>query len=93
MLDDFHPHLLPALHKVPFADLEDATEEEPFVREGFELLKEAAVFLTAVAGLRTALHSNGLARDHAIVVGHYARMVKLMKSLIRQLSDGHGGDQ
>lgn len=93
MLDDFDPHLLPALHEVPFADLEDATEEEPFVREGFELLKEAAVLLTAVAGLRTALHGNGLARDHAIVVGHYARMVKLMKSLIRQLSDGHGGDQ
>lgn len=93
MLDDFDPHLLPALHEVPFADLEDATEEEPFVREGFELLKEAAVLLTAVAGLRTALHSNGLARDHAIVVGHYARMIKLMKSLIRQLSDGHGGDQ
>lgn len=93
MLDDFDPHLLSALHEVPFEELEDAAKEEPFVREGFELLKEAAVLLTTVAGLRTARHSDGLDRDHAIVVGHYARMVKLMKSLIRQLADGHGGDQ
>lgn len=93
MPDDFDPDLLPKLHEVPFAELREATEEEPFVQEGFELLKEAAVLLTAVAGLRTALHNNGLTRDHAIVVGHYARMVKLMKGLIRQLCDGHGGYQ
>lgn len=93
MLDDFDQRLLPALHEVLFEELEGAVDEDPFVREGFELLKEATVVLTAVACLRTALHSNGLTRDHAIVVGHYARMVKLMKCLVRQLSDGHGGDQ
>lgn len=93
MLDDFDPQLLPPLHEVPIDELEAASEEEPFVRESFELLKEATVLLTAVAGLRTEVHSDGLARDHAIVVGHYARMVKLMRCLIRQVSDGHGGDQ
>lgn len=93
MLDDFDARLLPTLHEVPFGELEGAADEGPFVREGFDLLKEATVLLTAVAGLRTALHGDGLTRDHAIVVGHYARMVKLMKCLIRQLSDGHGGDQ
>lgn len=93
MLDDFDPHLLPALHEVPFDELEAASEEEPFVRESFELLKEAVVLLTTVAGLRTEVHGDGLARDHAIVVGHYARMVKLMRCLVRQVADGHGGDQ
>lgn len=84
---------LPPLHEVNFADLDSATSEESFVREGFELLKESSVLLTAVAGLRGEAHAAGLHRDHAIVVGHYARMIKLMKSLIRQVSDGHGGDQ
>lgn len=93
MLDDFDPPLLPALHKVNFDELERATDEEPFVREGFELLKEASVLLLAVAGIRTAAQRGGLPRDHAIVIGHYARMTKLMKTLIRQIADGHGGDQ
>ncbi|WP_396655563.1 hypothetical protein [Microbacterium sp.] len=37
--------------------------------------------------------ADGLPRNHAIVIGHYARMIKLMETLIRQIADGHGGDQ
>lgn len=90
---DFDPRLLPTLHDVDFEELERASDEEPFVRESFELLKEASVLLTVVAGIRTDRHRDGLQRDHAIIIGHFARMAKLMKGLIRQLSDGHGGDQ
>lgn len=77
MLDDFDPRLLPALHEVDFDELERATDDEPFVREGFELLKEASVLLLAVAGIRTDARRGGLPRDQAIVIGHYARMTKL----------------
>lgn len=93
MHDDFDPRMLPALHFVDFAELELATDEEPFVREGFEQLKEASMLLVAVAGIRTEALSDGLPRNHAIIIGHYARMAKLMTSLIRQQADGHGGDQ
>lgn len=93
MHDDFDPRMLPALHVVDFEELERATDEEPFVREGFELLKEASMLLVAVASLRTETLSDGLPRNHAIIIGHYARMAKLMKTLIRQIADGHGGDQ
>lgn len=93
MLDDFEPRLLPALHVVDVDELERATDEEPFVREGFELLKEASVLLLAIAGIRTEALRDGLPRNHAIIIGHYARMTKLMKTLIRQIADGHGGDQ
>jgi len=91
--DPFDPTMLPELHVVNFKELETTTEETPFVRESFELLKEASVLLTAVAGIRTEAQTDGLSRNHAIVIGHYARMTKLMKSLIRQIADGHGGDQ
>ncbi|TFD37780.1 hypothetical protein E3T40_04115 [Cryobacterium sp. TMT1-19] len=93
MHDDFDPRLLLPLHQVDFEELQEVVTEEPFVREGFELLKEASILLAVVAGIRTERLRNGLSRDQAIIVGHYARMTKLMKSLIRQLSDGHGGDQ
>lgn len=89
----FDPAMLPELHVVNFAELETTTDEDPFVREGFELMKEASVLLIAVAGIRTEGQTDCLTRNHAIVIGHYARMAKLMKSLIRQIADGHGGDQ
>lgn len=91
--DPVDPTMLPELHVVNFGELEATTDEIPFIRESFELLKEASVFLTAVAGIRTDGPTGGLSRNHAIVIGHYARMVKLMKTLIRQIADGHGGDQ
>lgn len=56
-------------------------------------MKEASVLLLAVAGVRTEARSGGLSRDHAIVIGHYARIAKLMTTLIRQIADGHSGDQ
>jgi hypothetical protein len=93
MHERFDPRALPALHVVDFEVLGRATNEEPFVREGFELLKEASVLLIAVAGIRTERQRDGLPRDHAIIISHYARMAKLMTSLIRQMADGHGGDQ
>lgn len=89
----FDPSMLPELHAVNFEELETTTDEIPFVRESFELLKEASIFLAAVAGIRTEGQTDGLSRNHAIVIGHYARMIKLMNTLIRQIADGHGGDQ
>lgn len=85
--------MLPELHVVNFEELETTTDEVPFVRESFELLKEASNFLAAIADIRTEGQTDGLSRNHAIVIGHYARMIKLMKTLIRQIADGHGGDQ
>lgn len=93
MHDEFNPDDLPPLREVDYYALDAATSESPFTREGFELLKDASIVLASVAGLRTAAHASGLARNHAIIVGHYARSIKLMRSLIRQVSDGHGGDQ
>lgn len=93
MHDDLISDGLPAPRIVDYRSMNEATAEEPFTREGFELLKDAAIVLAAVAGLRTSTHASGLKRNHAIVVGHYARSIKLMKSLVRQVSDGHGGDQ
>lgn len=90
---EFDPSMLPELHVVDFDELKQTNDEDPFVREGFELLKEASVLLIAVAGIRAKGQTGGLQRNHAIVVGHYARMAKLMTSLIRQIADGHGGDQ
>lgn len=89
----FDPAMFPELHIPNFSELEQTTDEDPFVREGFELLKEASVLLIAVASIRTEDHTEGLLRNHAIIVGHYARMTKLVKTLIRQIADGHGGDQ
>ena len=91
--DPFDPTMLPELYVVNFEELETTTDEIPFIRDSFELLKEASVFLTAVAGIRIEGQTDGLSRNHAIVIGHYARMAKLMKTLIRQIADGHGGDQ
>lgn len=85
--------MLPELHVVNFEELETTADEVPFVRESFELLKDASIFLEAVASIRTEGQADGLPRDHAIVIGRYARMIKLMKTLIRQIADGHGGDQ
>lgn len=93
MHSDFNPDELPAPREVDYDALSDAMSESPFTREGFELLKDAMVVLTTVAGLRTAAQAAGLGRNHAIIVGHYARSIKLMKSLVRQIADGHGGDQ
>lgn len=93
MHTEFDPSMLPELHVVDFEELKHTTDEDPFVREGFELLKEASVLLIAVAGIRTESQTRGLPRNHAIIIGHYARMAKLMTSLIRQIADGHGGDQ
>lgn len=88
--DDFD---LPEEHQIDIGSLESATNEEPFNEEAFELLKEACILLTTVAGLRIGPQAQGLGRNHAIIVGHYARMIRLAKSLIRQAADGHGGDQ
>jgi hypothetical protein len=93
MHDEFDPDALPNPRLVKFEALTNAASESPFIEEGFELLKDAMVLLAMVAGLRTDVEAGGLERNHAILVGHYARMLKLMKSLIRQVSDGHGGDQ
>lgn len=93
MNDDFDPADLPPLRDVDYGALAEATTESPFTREGFELLKDASIVLTTVAGLHTETYAPGLARNHAIIVGHYARSIKLIRSLIRQVSDGHGGDQ
>lgn len=93
MHDAFKPDELPPPRQVDYDALDAATSETPFVREGFELLKDAMVVLTTVAGLRTSTQAAGLDRNHAIIVGHYARSIKLMKSLVRQVADGHGGDQ
>lgn len=80
-------------HEVTWTELETATSETPFVRESFELLKDVIEIVTLVASLRPANDAKGLSRDQAIIVGHFARMVKLMLSLVRQISDGHPGDQ
>lgn len=90
---EFDSSMLPELHTVNFEELKQTSDEDPFVRESFEMLKEASVLLIAIAGIRTEGQTDGLPRNHAIVIGHYARMAKLMTSLIRQIADGHGGDQ
>lgn len=85
--------MLPELHAIDFEELETTTDEVLFVCGSFYLLKEASIFLAAVAGIRTEGQTDGLSRNHVIVIGHYARMIKLTQTLSGQMADGHGGDQ
>ncbi|WP_461473273.1 DUF5677 domain-containing protein [Microbacterium sp. HJ5] len=78
---------------VDYDALSAALDEEPFLREAFELAKAAMMLVTLVAHLRTPELAAGLPRNHAIIAGHYVRMVKLMQTLVRQITDGHGGNQ
>ncbi|MGW4633953.1 DUF5677 domain-containing protein [Nocardia sp. NPDC004415] len=80
-------------YQVDFTALESASSETIFMRESFELLKEAAQLLTLAAATLDADQPEGFDRDEAILVGHLVRMVKLMRSVIRGVADDHGGDQ
>ncbi len=93
MNDDPRLELLPPLRDVDYDALHVATSEAAFTREGFELLKDASTVLVAVARIRVGENALWLERNHAIIVGHFARTSKLMKTLIRQMADGHSGDQ
>ncbi|TPW75573.1 DUF5677 domain-containing protein [Schumannella soli] len=85
--------VLPEEAVVEVADLQAATDEEPFIRASFDLLRESVVVMVTVAGLRRdTQQENGLDRNQAILVGHFAKSIKLVKGLVRQLSDGHDGD-
>lgn len=61
------------------------------VHAAFELLKEAAVFGAVVASLR--LQGEPLTRNRAIATGNLIRIVRLDRSMVAQVADGHGGDQ
>lgn len=82
----------PPQHEVDIDALKEALSEEPFLRESFELLKEAAGLVALASGIST----NGCSthdRDAAVLVGHLVRMTKLMRTMIRAIVDDHGGDQ
>lgn len=80
-------------YQVNFAALAAAESENDFLRESFELLKEAAQLVALAASALDVHHQNGFARNEAVLVGHLVRMVKLMRSVIRGVVDDHGGDQ
>jgi hypothetical protein len=86
--DDWPPE-----YEVQFEKLEEARSEEPFLRESFELLKEAASLTAMAAGITLSSDGSGHDRNNAVLVGHLVRMVKLMRTLIRMIVDDHGGDQ
>jgi hypothetical protein len=72
--------------------LSDPTDEDDFSHAAFDLFKDAAQFITLAAGLRIS-EGSPLPRNQAIIAGHYIRMTKLMRTIMRQVHDGHGGDQ
>ncbi|WP_432941546.1 DUF5677 domain-containing protein [Kribbella sp. CA-253562] len=83
----------PDEYKVDIASLDEAQSESPFLRASFELLKEATGLTALAAGLTTNQSETGHDRNCAVLVGHLVRMTKLMRTLIRAVVDGHGGDQ
>jgi len=84
---------LPDEPVVDLSDLQGADSEEPFIHASFDLLRDAAGLMTAIAGLRRDNQpESGLERNQAILVGHMVKLVKLARALVRQLSDGHDGD-
>jgi hypothetical protein len=87
------PNDLPPEHFVDFEVLRQATSEDEFVHQAFELAKEAASMLALTVGIRTRATDGGIPRNQAIVAGHLIRMVKLTIALVRQIADNHGGGQ
>ena len=67
-------------------------DETEFLRLSFEMLKEATSLVSIAFGVRPVSDPIGWGRNDAILVGHLARMARLMRSIVRQVADGHGGD-
>jgi hypothetical protein len=83
----------PDEYEVDTDSLDEARNEEPFLRASFELLKEAAGLTALAAGVMTSETQAGHDRNGALLVGHLVRMTKLMRTMIRAVVDDHGGDQ
>jgi hypothetical protein len=77
--------------KIDLNALQQAGQELEFVHAGFECAKEAMQLLVLAADARPIL--SPLPRDQAIIAAHLVRMMKLLRTLVRQIVDGHGGDQ
>ena len=88
-LDEYFLEEFPLDHTT----LANAQSEEVFLQCAFELTKETMAAVVFSFSVRTSASNRGLNRNQAILVGHLVRMMKLMRTLIRQISDGHGGDQ
>jgi hypothetical protein len=82
----------PDRYELELEALGDASSEEPFLMASFELLKEAAGLIALALGVSTD-PSPSSGRNHAVLIGHLVRMVKLMRTEIRSIVDDHGGDQ
>lgn len=57
-IGSFDPGMLRELHVVDLEELKRASDEEPFVREGFELLKEALMLLVGKKSSRSRYQSS-----------------------------------
>jgi hypothetical protein len=84
--------LIPQQHQVDFEELQRAKGELPYVRESFELLKETASWIALGISIREEPQMEALERNHAICAGQLVRMCKIIRIVLRQIADEHGGD-
>lgn len=75
-----------------FEALETATSELPYVKESFELLKETASWIAFAVSVREAPNPEPINRNQAICAGQLVRMHKIVRVVLRQIVDEHGGD-
>lgn len=92
-LIDFDDSLWPEPTTIDDASLASSISEEPFNAASFELLKEAAAFVAIAISLRLPSPSGGVQRNHAIILGHMARMLRLMRVTLILTGQHQIGDQ
>lgn len=78
----------PDRYQPDWDDLQTATQEEVFVRESFELLKEAGSVAALTVGIVPASPHN---RNEAILCGQMLRMVSLGQTMLLAAMERKGG--
>lgn len=84
--------VVPERYIVDFDALRGENHEIAYVKESFEILKEAASWIALALSIRQEGQSEEMPRDQAICAGQLVRMYKIMRLVLRQIADDHGGD-
>ena len=92
-LEAFNEDIWPEPYSVDNSELEQATSEEPFLYMSRELLKECIILTGIAFSVRLPGDGSALDRNQAIIVGHAARMIKLMRTALRMSDEYSDGDQ
>lgn len=85
--------LMPTRHVVDFEALRDETYEIAYLKEAFELLKETASWVALAGSARALGVPEAVGRNQAVCLGQLVRMTKIMRLVLNQIANDHGGDQ